>query len=239
MRQLLPVPATAGESLDDDRLAALYAFPDTPTLRTNFVTTLDGAATGHDGRSGTINNAADNRVFALQRTLCDAVLVGAGTARAEGYETITADEVSEPPPLVVVSHSGSVPGGLAITGDGRGRGVLVTCRAAGEAALDAAREALGEEDVWILGDDAVDLSAVRERLTAQGLRRVLCEGGPSLHADLLTAGLVDEVALTWVPRLLGGDHPRMAHGAAVAGDARLLSLLEEDGTLLGLWSTRR
>ena len=49
------------------------------------VSTVDGAATGPDGRSGGINNAADKRVFDTLRRLCDAVVVGAGTARDEGY----------------------------------------------------------------------------------------------------------------------------------------------------------
>lgn len=49
------------------------------------VTSLDGAATGADGLSGTINNAADTAVFKMLRDGADAIIVGAGTARAEGY----------------------------------------------------------------------------------------------------------------------------------------------------------
>ena len=72
------------------------------------MTTLDGSAVGADGRSGTVNTPADNRVFALQRALCDAVLVGSGTARAEGYERLAPTRRrASPPALVVVS------GGLA------------------------------------------------------------------------------------------------------------------------------
>ena len=49
------------------------------------VSTVDGSATGEGGRSGTINNEADERVFHILRGLADAIIVGAGTARAEGY----------------------------------------------------------------------------------------------------------------------------------------------------------
>src|SRR3954451_700770 len=91
MHLLLPAPVgpAAGERLDDDTLARLYAYPaldgGESWLRVNFVSTLDGAATGADGRSGSINTGADREVFALLRALADVVLVGAGTARAEGY----------------------------------------------------------------------------------------------------------------------------------------------------------
>src|SRR3954464_1645111 len=90
MHLLLPAPVgPAAERLDDDTLARLYAYPPLDGgeswLRVNFVSTLDGAATGADGRSGSINTGADREVFALLRALADVVVVGAGTARAEGY----------------------------------------------------------------------------------------------------------------------------------------------------------
>ncbi len=80
----------------------LYAAPRQPWLRVNMVTTLDGAATGESGTSGSINNAADKRVFDTLRGLADAVIVGAGTARIERYRPAAV-------PIVVVSRSGDVP----------------------------------------------------------------------------------------------------------------------------------
>ena len=69
--------------LSDDELAAAYApshqDPTAPWLRVNFVSTVDGAAQGSDGLSGTINNAADKRVFDALRTRADCLVVGAGT----------------------------------------------------------------------------------------------------------------------------------------------------------------
>jgi len=70
----------------DRELLARYAIPERTALRVraNFVASLDGAAT-HDGRTRGLNNADDKRVFDMLRMLCDAVLVGAGTLRTEGY----------------------------------------------------------------------------------------------------------------------------------------------------------
>ena len=85
-------PSHPGARVTAAELADLYAFPHRRWVRSNFVSTLDGSAVGADGLSGSINTPADNRVFALQRSLCQAVLVGAGTVRAEGYEFDRAGE---------------------------------------------------------------------------------------------------------------------------------------------------
>src|SRR5689334_21744750 len=198
MRLLFPPGASAGD-LGDSALEELYAFGSGRTLRTNFVSTLDGAATGGDGLSGSINDAADKRVFALQRRLCDAVLVGAGTARDEGYRRVQRHD-GRAPLLVVVSHPAPLPDALAEPHPERGDVVLVTRAGADREAVESARTLLGREAVWVLGEDEVDLAALVDRLDAEGCRRVLCEGGPSLHGSLLAAGLVDELALTFVGR---------------------------------------
>ncbi|KGN38568.1 riboflavin biosynthesis protein RibD C- domain protein [Knoellia subterranea KCTC 19937] len=189
-------------------------------MRANFVSTLDGSAVGADGRSGSINTDADGRVFHLQRELADCVLVGAGTARAEGYRRGST-------PIVVVSAHGHLPESLA---DGEGRAILVTCAASGRTE---------DDDVWVVGDDVVDLPAVVSRLRESGMPAVLAEGGPHLFHDLLEAGVVDEFALTLAPRLVGGDHLRVVAGSPLGEtsglDAEIVHLLEEDGSLLGLW----
>lgn len=235
MRLLFSEDAHEGSTtgLDDERLRLLYAFPDVPWLRANFVSTLDGRATGPDGLTDTINTPPDNRVFALQRTLCDAVVVGAGTARAEGYQQVRQDGTT--PLLAIVSNAARVPAGVRSPEPGAGAAVLITCAAAGEAALAGARELLGDDSVWVVGDAAVDLVSARARLHADGHTSLLCEGGPTLFASFLAAGLVDELALTWSPRLLAGDGLRIVHGPQVDTSWRLHLMLEEGSTLLGLW----
>ena len=81
-------------------------------MRTNFVSTLDGSGVGADGRSGSINTPADNRVFALQRDLCDAVLVGSERCGRRATSGSRRPGDGRPPALVVVSGSGRVPEGL-------------------------------------------------------------------------------------------------------------------------------
>lgn len=234
--------------LGDADLAGLYAYPEGRAwLRANMVSTVDGAATGPDGKTGTINNDADRQVFMLLRALADAVVVGAGTARVEGYgrpRPVRGERASlrsgrpAAPALVVVSRSANLPAKLALPAedDGSGEVTLVTCTAAGERALDTARSALGEDRVLVADGDDVDLPAMVEHLHGLGMTRLLTEGGPHLLRDLAAAGLVDEICLTVVPHLLAGAHPRILAGAEVTLEMRPRLLLEADGTLLGRWS---
>lgn len=229
MRLLIGPPDCPGPShqLSDDQLAELYAAPRTPWLRVNMVSTLDGAAQGDDGRSGGINNAADKRVFHALRAAADCLVVGAGTVRAEGYRPAGI-------PLVVVSRSADVP--ETLRGSAPGAVLMATTEAAPH--LDEARELLGADHVWTLGADTVDLVLLRQRLVESGWTRILSEGGPGLLRDLLAAGVVDELCLTWVPRLIAGDHLGITAGAPVDVPLEPALLLEEDGTLLGRWLVR-
>lgn len=212
-------------------LDELYAVPSDhsfeqsgPWLRVNMVGTVDGAATGESGKSGSINNDADKAVFEALRGLADAVLVGAGTARIEGYRP--ADR-----PLVLISRSAAVPPALA---DAPAGSVLIATMAASPG-LEAARAQLGDDQVLVLGDDEVDLVALKAALADRGWRDLLCEGGPHLLRDLLAAGVVDELCASVVPRTIAGDHPRITAGPPVDVPLRLHTLAESDSTLLARW----
>lgn len=208
----------------DVSLAELYAAPRTPWLRVNMIATLDGAATGASGKSGSINNPADKRVFDTLRDLADAIVVGAGTARTEGYGPADL-------PIVLVSRRGAVPDLLR----GAEPGAVLMATTANADGLGEARGLLGADHVLTLGDDDVDLRALKERLVERGLVDLLSEGGPSLLGAMLAQGAVDELTATVVPRLLAGDHPRIVTGPPLDVPLSLQSLLEEDGTLLGRW----
>jgi len=92
-------------------IAAAYAWPEGAWTRAMMLTTLDGAIAGADGLSGSISSATDRLIFSEVRRLCDAVLVGAGTIRAERYHPMKArpeyQEARaaaglEPAPVVVI-----------------------------------------------------------------------------------------------------------------------------------------
>src|SRR4051795_10461542 len=154
-----------GATGEVEDLAALYEPPSLPWLRVNMVSTLDGAATGDSGRSGSINNAADKRVFHVLRDQADAIVVGAGTARTERYRAAAV-------PLVIVSHRGLVPEQLQDAP--AGKVLLATC--ADSPGLDDARSSLGEDQVIVAGQSQVDLAAMKAALVERGFRNLLSEG---------------------------------------------------------------
>jgi riboflavin biosynthesis pyrimidine reductase len=207
-------------------LREVYAAPETPWLRVNMVSTIDGAATGESGLTASINNEPDQRVFRLLRELADCVVVGAGTARTEGYPPLDV-------PTVVVSRSGSVP--EKMRGADPGRVLLATVSVA--AGLEDARDVLGAGNVLVLGSHRVDLAALKQALVDRGFADILCEGGPHLLRDLLHQGVADELDCTFVPRMVAGVQSRITDGPPVDVALTLQTLVEQDGTLLGRWFT--
>jgi riboflavin biosynthesis pyrimidine reductase len=208
---------------DDAEIERLYAYPDGDRtwVRSNFVATLDGAAHAADGRSGSLGGDIDTHVFGILRSLADVVVVGAGTARAEGYGPA---EV----PIAVVSRSLDVPEALLVPGQ-----LVITT--ADAPAVELSR--LGSVvDVIAAGTGEIDWPAALRSLADRGLRKVLCEGGPSLHGDLVALDLVDELCLTIAPVLSAGDAPRIAHGpSAVDRPMSLGHTFDVDGVLLTRW----
>jgi riboflavin biosynthesis pyrimidine reductase len=229
---------------DRAELERLYAYPvsDRPWVRTNFVSTLDGAAYAGDGKSGSLGGPVDKDVFALLRSLADVIIVGAGTARTEGYEPVHADEVDAElrarlglapvPPIAVVSRRLDIPEAMVDEGQ-----LVITSADALPAALDTLRASM---EVLALGEGQIDWSAVLDVLAERGLHRVLCEGGPSLHGELVSLDLVDELCLTIAPVMSSGAAPRIAHSPSfVEHSMQLGHVFDADGVLLTRWVRSR
>lgn len=203
--------------LDEATLVALYQ-PAGPGLRMNFVTSVDGAVEV-DGLSRGLQNPADNRVFALLRQYPDALLVGAGTLRQEGYGAVRLDETRRAwrverglnPYLRLVVASRRLdlaPTHPALAGAPL-RPVILTCAAAPP---DRRLALESVADVLVHGDDEVDLPAALADLRARGMATILSEGGPHLMGALTAADLVDEVCLTVSPLLAGAGAGRITAG---------------------------
>jgi len=221
-------------------LEQLYAYPTTerPWVRTDFVSTVDGAAWTSDGTSGDLGGSADKAAFSMMRHLADVVVVGAGTARIEGYRPLTERSVDQEvrarhglapvPGLVVVSRGLDVPGPLI---DG-GAVVLTTTSAPAERLADLRARA----DVIVAGGESVDWELALDAFAERSWLRVLCEGGPSLHGDLLAAGVVDEICLTIAPVVASGPASRIAHAVdPIDRAARLGHCIAVDDVILTRW----
>jgi riboflavin-specific deaminase-like protein len=218
----------AHTALDDEALLARYSVADrsTPHVRVNFISSIDGAASS-GGLSGALGVPADKRVFDLLRRLCDVVLVGAGTVRAEGYGPMVMDDdqvawrrnagLADHPVFAIVSGRLDLDPTSRIFSEAPVRAIVVTT----STSSPEKRAALNEvADVIVCGDDTLDAAAVIAELITRGLPQVHCEGGPSLFGALSAAGAVDELCLTLSPAVVGGDAGRILAGG-LPGDAPL------------------
>jgi riboflavin biosynthesis pyrimidine reductase len=198
----------------------------------NMACTADGRATV-GGRSGPIGNRADRELFHALRAGVDAVLVGAGTVRAERYGRLVRDEahrrlrvargLAEEPLACLVTASLDLPPDIPLLADPAARIAVLTPSPTGElpgratsvgragpgvstaSAGESSPRAAPVEYVRAAHDGALDLPAALAELYARlGVRTLLCEGGPHLNGQLFAAGLVDELFLSLAPKLGGG-----------------------------------
>ena len=228
LRRLLPDQA---ETTVLDQVATFTPFEDPPAdapyLYTNFALTIDGKAT-IDGRSGSIGSDTDTAMLVGLRTRADAVMIGSGTLRAEGYGRV----VGDPAKRELRESNGLSPDPL----------MVIVC--------GPPRPALGRAAVHRGGRRGADLHRRRRRrrprprtrsrssATEGGRpgRRRCATCGPSAGSDrcsaraappctpsCVAAGLVDELFVTRAPKLAGGEGPGLFTG--LAADERDLELV--------------
>jgi riboflavin biosynthesis pyrimidine reductase len=217
-----------GGPLEPDALAELYPRNDEPTLRVNFVSSIDGAA-ALEGFSAGLSGPADKLIFGTLRMVCDALIVAAGTIRTENYDALRLGPkrrawrkehgLAEFPLMVIVSGSLDLNPEQEIFSNAPIRPIVVTHgRAPAERRIAVEKVA----EILTVGDDAVDLGAMLAALHARGATQALSEGGPHLLGALTAADLVDELCLTVSPLLAGAGAGRITAGPS--GPPRAMSL---------------
>ncbi|MDQ6714111.1 MAG: dihydrofolate reductase family protein [Candidatus Dormibacteraeota bacterium] len=187
----------------------------------NFVSSIDGIVALESGKapSGGIisgRNEADRFVMGLLRAVADAVLVGAGTVRAEGGKALWTPEYIFPaateafaalrqslnrqktPRLVIVTARGELdPANRALQ-----VGALVLTTAAAAPRLGKALPKAS--DVRPISDgESITVDQIFAMLKAEGHRTILTEGGPQLFGQLVARSRIDELFLTVSPVLEG------------------------------------
>ena len=231
MRRLLPAPADEVDTLD------AYVLPDgDPHLRVNMVSSIDGAA-AVDGRVGVLSGTSDGVLLHELRSLCDVLLVGAGTIRAEGYGPINVTdeqrqrrvEVGQQPVprLAVLTRTLELDLTAPVFTEATARPLVLTTAQASPGLLGRAGEVA---DVVVAGDHEVDLGTAVRELADRGLPRILSEGGPHVLAAMFAADLVDELCLAIAPVVTAGGELRITAGPVLdpPRSMRLAHVLERD-----------
>lgn len=226
MRELHPPPAGVPEVdavdayVDVDRVPP----PGRPWVAVNMVASVDGA-TALAGRSGGLGGPADREVFQTLRAAADVVMVGSGTFTAERYgpprlaaglQELRRERGRAGQPRIAVV-TGRL--GLDLTTpfftESPNVPIVVTVTGAAPQRREAA--AAVAEVVECGPGPAVDVRAALAALGDLGAGVVVCEGGPSLNADLVAADLVDEICLSVAPMVAGG-HSKAIFGTAALAD---------------------
>jgi diaminohydroxyphosphoribosylaminopyrimidine deaminase/5-amino-6-(5-phosphoribosylamino)uracil reductase len=185
-----------------------------PMFTLKLATTLDGRMATSAGESQWITGDLARARSHLLRATHDAILVGAGTARADNPSlTCRLKGLEACSPLrIVLDARGDLPGDLALFQ----AGPVPTWRITGADVPD--RPGPARQVKVPLADGRIDLLALARTLGAEGLTRVLIEGGGRVAAGFLKAGLVDRIEWFRAPSLLGGD------GLAAIGDLGVQAL---------------
>jgi riboflavin biosynthesis pyrimidine reductase len=219
MRRLLPDPGpiTVSEQLETYRPRE-EAGEERPFVGMNFAATVDGRAT-IDGRSGPIGSKTDTEMLVGLRGRFEAVMIGAGTMRVERYGPME-------PLLVLVSGRLDLPWDAPVFAETEEEVMVFTASEAEPPETAATVEVVRHEGAVNLGQALAYLR--RER----GIRALLSEGGPHLHAQMQADGLIDDLFLTIAPKLSGGEAPRITEGSLPdVAELELVWLLEEAGEL--------
>ncbi|MGQ0571384.1 MAG: bifunctional diaminohydroxyphosphoribosylaminopyrimidine deaminase/5-amino-6-(5-phosphoribosylamino)uracil reductase RibD [Armatimonadota bacterium] len=197
-----------------------------PFVTLKWAMSLDGKIATRRGSATAITDEEARRYAHGLRNLYDAVLVGAGTVLADDPQlTCRLAEIDGTPgrnPLRVVvdSRLRTPPAAHVATGVAEAPTLIVTTEAALPERIDAMRGAGVEVFIQELREGPVDLRAVMQELGRRGVLSVLVEGGGTVNASLLSAGLVDKVIALIAPRLIGGAQaPTPVDGSGVIASA--------------------
>jgi diaminohydroxyphosphoribosylaminopyrimidine deaminase / 5-amino-6-(5-phosphoribosylamino)uracil reductase len=183
-----------------------------PLVTYKAAVSLDGKVALAGGRPAQLSGPESQQLVHRLRSEADAVLIGAGTLRADDPRLTVRLWEGPTPVRVVLTSSGDLPTGARLFADVGDAPVLVL---AGRL-TDVDEQRLVGAGVQVERFDGL-LRTALQLLAARGLLDVLLEGGPTLAAALLAAGLVDRLAVFVTPLLVGRGAPDLLAVPAVTG----------------------
>jgi diaminohydroxyphosphoribosylaminopyrimidine deaminase/5-amino-6-(5-phosphoribosylamino)uracil reductase len=206
---------------------------DLPFTIAKWAMTLDGKIADVERGSRYVTGPESRRLVHEIRGSVDAIVVGIGTLLADDPDlTVREGEPTREPVRVILDSRLRVPlMSRVVTGAGEMPTWIVTV----EGADDARRAALEDAGVRVIAAPSagghVDLAAGFRALKAEGIARVLLEGGGEVHTAAFRAGIVHQVMAFVAPKLLGG---RAAPTPMDGDGVRLIA----DPILVEEWETR-
>jgi 2,5-diamino-6-(ribosylamino)-4(3H)-pyrimidinone 5'-phosphate reductase len=207
-----------------------------PYVVVNVAMSADGKISTRERRQVRISGEQDFIRVDRLKAGCDAIMVGIGTVLADDPSlTMKSEEcrtyrkalgLDVNPVRIIVDSSARIPHGSAILNKGEGKRVIAVSRRADATKISALKN---KSTIIIAGDEDVDLTALMDELSSMGIRRIMVEGGGTLIAGLLDAGLVNEIFTFIGNMVIGGKaSPTLADGGGFIKESSFprLSLLE-------------
>jgi len=217
-----------------------------PYVYINVAATADGKIDTFERKGAAISSARDKERVDQRRAEADAVMVGGRTLHDEDpkltvkskilrEERLALGRTENPAKVGVASRLDLKPDCNFLTA-GPARIFLFTTPQTDESQLSMLRSLNAE--VYVLGDERVDLTAALKVLKENGVNHLMVEGGATLNFELMRLGLVDELTIYVAPMIFGGETaPTTAAGSGLVRSGALpLKLIEseswEDGGVL-------
>lgn len=194
--------------LDPALYAPLRAPPSAPDgcfVIARTAQSLDGYIATRDGESYWISGPEDIAHTHRLRSLCDAVVVGSSTVRADDPQLTTRLVEGPSPVRVVLDTERRLTDQYRVFGDGPETLLFCAPDVAGDPTIGAARAVKVRR-----GPCGLDIEAIVATLAERGLRRIMIEGGGITVTNFLNAGALDRLHVTIAPLLMGGGIPAFA-----------------------------
>ncbi|WP_322778226.1 RibD family protein [Frankia sp. Cas4] len=180
-----------------------------PYVLLSVAMSVDGYIDDATDRRLLVSNDADFDRVDEVRAGVDAILVGANTVRRDNprlmvrsttrREERTARGLPESPIKITITSRGELDPTAAFFTEGMIEKIVY----AASPAAARARERLADVASIVDAGDPLDLTVVLADLAARGVRRLMVEGGGTVHTRFLTAGLADEIHLVIAPFFVG------------------------------------
>jgi len=203
-----------------------------PHVIVNVAMSADGKISTRERRQVRISGSQDFARVDRLKAGCDAIMVGIGTVLADDPSlTVKSEECrryrrnkgwDENPVRIVVDSSGRTPQDSSILNKGHGKRVVAVSR---KADPDTVTMLNNKATVIIAGQNEVDLPLLMDNLGSMGIHRLMVEGGGTLIAGLITAGLVHEI-YTFIGNIIigGKDAPTFTDGEGFIHESAFLRL---------------
>lgn len=165
-----------------------------------------------------LSNDADFDRVDAERAQCDAILVGSTTIRNDNPRLLVRSQdrrddraargLPATPAKVTITGRGDLDAAAQFFAAGDTEKIVYSATSA----LDKSRQSVGHVATVVDAGDPVDLSRAMADLASRGIKKLMVEGGSTMHTQFLAAGLADELQLVVAPFFVGDSQaPRFVN----------------------------